>query len=288
MRALSWLRAALAYGLDRVHVDAVDLSEPSLVQVTSAGVSGDLAFVGSSPYGVDPAASFIDLPATPTDFRNRVLVRVAGWSIPEGKAARLRQVGLFAEIAQRTIGVGPGSTIRRLPVTSPTGPFLDGNIAWAITAPRTANQRRLDLASSLPRGWTTDVSGTTPAVITRDPELPYRTPVVGFPGSPVGHFGVLRDMRATWQRPLDCDVTVEGGHDVVLWASVKQSNPDTRPDLALSLPDGYDLGALTPEDRFLVSNPRAIYSRVGGFLLLEVGPSNRNASYLPTSPGRRA
>lgn len=283
MKLRQWLRAALAYGLDRVHTDAVDLSEPSLVQVSSAGITDSLAFVGSSPWPVDPTTSFLEVPSTPSDPDNRYLFRVAGWSIPSGKAARLRGFGLYAELAVNTSAVG-ALGYRRFPITSPGFAFSDGNIAWGITAPRTQNEQRPPSAF-LPRGWTYQLSGTTPALITRDAGAYYSRPCVGFPGSPVGHLGLMRDQRATWHRPGLCDVTVEGGHDVVLWCSVKQT--DTVVRLQDTPPPGFDLGSLAPEERFVAANPGAAYSRIGGYLIMEVGPSNRNASYLPSSPGRR-
>ena len=99
----------------------------------------------------------------------------------------------------------------------------------------------------------------------------YTPPNAGVPyGAPLdAQLGAFTDLRFPWnsnQAWNALDIPVVGPCYIALFASVKQTNPSSRGVLS---PAPTDLGALTPESRFLLAYPNTIYWRVGGSLILE-------------------
>jgi len=278
---VSWLarlrRALTGDRLDR---------EPTLIQVASAGYNQELAFTGSSPFGspIDSFSTFLDVPPRPTvpnlltGDSGRYLFRLCGWSIPVGHAARLIAVGEYTEIGYTQID--PDTAARypvRRPVTTPGWSFVDGNVSRAITCLAPVQNPSILPFSAVP-STSQNISGLTPALIFQAPLVPYTPPAGGrFPGSPLPGLGLWRDGRFRWSfSSSPMDYAVEGPCDLVYWASVRQTSTATR--TVIDLPPGADLGALVEEDRFVRQFPEALYSRIGGFLVLEVGPSERFAN----------
>lgn len=260
--------------------------EPTLIHVSSAGYNAELAFVGSSPFGapIDAYSTFLDVPPRETvpnlltGDSNRYLFRLCGWSIPVGHAARLVGVGEYTEIGYTQAAPEGGSRypVRRQ-VVAPGWAFPDGNVSRGITTVNPVQNPSILPFSQVPSA-SQNVSGITPALLYQDPIIPYTPPAGGrFPGSPLPGLGLWRDGRFRWSfasSPLD--YAIEGPCDLVYWASVRQTDPETRP--VLSLPPGADLGALEVEDRFVLQFPLSRYTRIGGFMVLEVGPSERFAN----------
>ena len=257
--------------------------QPTLIHTASAGFDRTLVGVGGSPFGapVDPTSGFLDVPAAPSTPGNRYLHRACTFSIPAGKVARIIAVGEYTEIgAFLASGSGGGGAWVRQPVLSPGWAFPDGNTARGITTRRTQMERTVFIDPGQLPSTDPNLFNISPGLIyvpapTTGGPVPYVAPSGGrFPGSPLEGLGLWRDKRFQWSlasSPLD--YAVPGGQDLFYWISTKQTDPATRP--VIVLPDAAAVDALTPEDRFLYRFPElARYTRVGGYMVLEMGPSS--------------
>jgi hypothetical protein len=207
-------------------------------------------------------------------------MRLCGWSIPPGMAARVIAVGEYTEIGLLIDQEeGGGRYPLRRDVVSPGWTFPDGNIARGITqmAPEQPSNLLSDAGS--PPSTTRNVYGLSPGLIYQGASpVPYLAPAGGlFPGSPIGgSLGLWRDGRFRWSfSSSPMDYAVEGPCNLVYWASIRQTDPEARP--VLELPPEPDLGALLVEDRFVLQFPDAVYTRIGGFMVIETGPTSRYA-----------
>lgn len=258
--------------------------EPTFTHIASAGFNQNLVMVGSSPFGtpVDSFDTFLAVPPRPTvpnlpaASSNRYLFRLCGWTIPEGHSARLIGIGEYTEIGFTQVQVGGGTYEVRRPVETPGWAFQDGNVSRGITLVRPPPSTSILSLQGGGLSESRNVYGVTPALLYQGPaSIPYSPPGAGrFPGSPVPGLGLWRDLRFRWtfaSAPLN--YAVEGPGDLVYWASVRQTDPETRTTLQLDTPEQID--ALTSEDRFIYRFPDAIYTRLGGFLVLEIGPTER-------------
>ncbi len=258
--------------------------EPTFTHVASAGYNQNLVMVGSSPFGtpMDSFDTFLAVPTRPTvpnlaaASSNRYLFRLCGWTIPEGHSARLIGIGEYTEIGLTQLQEDGAQFELRRPVETPGWAFQDGNVSRGITLVRPPPSTSLFSLQGAPLSTSRNVYGVTPGLIFQGASpVPYTPPDAGrFPGSPVPGLGLWKDLRFRWSfasAPLN--YAVEGPGDLVYWASVRQTDPETR--TTLQLDDPSQLDAVTPEDRFVYRFPDAIYTRLGGFLVMEVGPTER-------------
>lgn len=241
----------------------------NVVELASAAFDLDAQGVGSSPYLGDMANTGLLLPtAATTSQQTRYLVRLLGIQIPVGRSIIIRGLRQLATIREVRELVGGQMVPVELEITSPLWHFTDANISWHVKW-HADNQfaRRSDAAQ---------VPGTDPDLIGLDTALlyqtlaPYAPPNGGVPPSrDVPYLGTWRDMRWPWTNTeWELNVFVPGPGLVVMYASVHQSNPATRPP---SL-GATDAGALRPEDRFIQEFTNAIYGRVGGAMTVELLP----------------
>ena len=256
--------------------------QPTLTPIASAGRDRSLVLVGGSPFGspIDASGSFLEVPATPSAADNRYLFRACALPIPPGKAARVVGIGEYTEIAAPVPNLQTGGAyIVRRQVVEPAWAFPDGNVARGLSTVRTPpNRARIFDPGQLP-STDNNLDELAPALIYQpNPSgpFPYLAPNGGrWPGSPVPGLSLWKGRRFSWTLagpPLD--YSVSGGNDLVYWISVKQTDPQTR--VTLDFPQGGDLGALSVEDRMVLQYPLTQYSRVGGFMVVEIGPSSRD------------
>lgn len=238
-------------------------------EVVSAGADPDLFGVGSSPYFGDTGNTFLPVPVAPTtDQRSRYEYRLCVLPVSSAQIAIVCGLRTYVGIA----GTVEESNIPyEIPVTSPNWKFTDGNVSFHL--------RRLGPAFYDSRWSAAQIAGTSPQVSGSDSALlfnqlagPYIPPGAGIPpGDAVDNLGTWRDMRFPWTA-ANWDmmrVPVPGPCTLVLYASIRQTDPETRPTPP-EPPCGF--GVLSPEDQFLASVLDARYSHVGASMLIELAP----------------
>lgn len=242
----------------------------SRAEYVSEAINDDFLAVGSSPYPGDIGATGVTVPAAPSAPGERYLIRLCGFEIPGGYRARIlgiRQLVLLrAEVVIEN--ESPPSEEFQLPIEieqeSPLWAFPDGNVSWHLVQvpddafglgydPAGQANGRSPSMNSLSSAEVYIVGGTGKSII----------PL----GTPVANLATWRDIRYPWGNTTwNQDTRVVGPGKVILYASVKQTDPATRPIRRSPL----DLGAIRKEDRFLLEYPdSARYGRIAGALMVE-------------------
>jgi hypothetical protein len=281
------------------------LERPRQIEIASSGFDEYLQLVGSDPFaGPSPNSVGLRVPGLPTPALSaggaqlRYLFNLASFTVGDGACVKIRGYRQLATLgfAQKQ-GSEEDATVYVVEqeIVSPFWRFTDGNISWHIHVFGGPN------ASDVPKGVTapyTDVardvvsykrywadspcllygpgSGAAPGNIYQNIAT-YVPPNNGKPwGSAIASKqGTFYDLRTPWRThgALDSlDIPVRGPATVAFFASVRQSNPETRD--ALSPPGGdestFYAAGLSAEEQFLLNFPDAIYWRVGGSLILEL------------------
>lgn len=254
--------------------------QPTLIEVVSSAFDPARAGIGSSGARGDASSNFLPVPAPPSTLSNRYFFRVACLRLSRFQAARFcgfrQYVGLQADVslsddARRGLTVYPVTCEVRTPGWS----FRDGNVTFSL---RWASGPKSGLTTYDPAqgvNFDPNLFGTQSALLYAPGTgavTPYTPPNAGlFPGEPVGGLGAIYDVREPW-RPSGSlrqyDFSVEGPGDLILMASVKQTDPNARP----VLPAQATPGVLSPEEQFLLAYPSARYGALGGAMLVEVAP----------------
>lgn len=245
-------------------------------EVSSVGFDQNV-LVGRGPLGGAHSLGLAVPPQrTPTRER-RYLFELAFARFAVGQRARLRGLRQYLEIGTLLTGAGGCQYPLNIEVTSPRWQFVDGNVFWSVMRVQPiANQfydtRDIDSMKA--------IYGTAPALLYATPPAPidnvYVPPWGGVPeGTPVaGDLGGFSDIRYPWQSPQawdDLDVLIEGPCDVVFFASVFQTDPDTRCDPVL--PQGVAASTVTgmrAEDAFVANFPTTVYTRIAGAMTFEI------------------
>jgi hypothetical protein len=243
--------------------------------VTTQQVDPAAQVVGSSPYAGDYYATGIVLPATPTDIQDgRYLTRLCGVHIDDDSRCIIRSIRQLLTIGAEIPSETPGHVFPiELDVTSPTWNFVNGNVSWHLrfVNPRVGAFTRTFIDTppfTMP--FSGALNGTTSCILTRR-QIPIYQPLNrGVPyGSPVRGLGTFRDIRYPWCRsaePADLGIEVRGPGELVLFASVYQPNPATRPAPPAPLPGLV----LRPEDDFVFRYPDARYWRIGAEMVIDL------------------
>jgi hypothetical protein len=263
----------------------------SRLELVSAAVDDDLLGIGASPVPGDFSMTGVRVPATATvDQSHRYLIRLCGAEIPGGAGLVVRGIRLAAtmraEILRTSeLGVPAGAFVFEREVVSPFWHFPDGNVSFHLRWTQQVQSRRFIFSAGQVPGTSPSTFGVDSALLyTPGPggifPVVYTPPGAGIPpGRDVDFLGTIRDAgRYPWTNTdWDLSVPVIGPGVVTLWASVYQTNPETRiapPQLTPPPPftDPLVCG-LRPEDQFLMQFPAdAVYGRVAGALLLDLMP----------------
>ncbi len=243
------------------------------------------ALVGASPFQGDLTSTGIVLPADPTIAQNRrYLCRLFGMSVAQDEYIVIHAVHQLL-----TIGVpyevgdpeqDPTVYNLELPVTDPTWSFPDGNVSWhlrRINLGRHVSSIYTDFAFAPP--FAADREGLTAAILARVPIAAAYLPLnAGHPyGKPVGSLGTFRDIRFPWtQVTADLRQRVDGPCHVTMFASVYQTDPDTRVQPPVIADGTY----MRPEDRFIINHPDARYWRVGARMEVDVYEKTEADNYM--------
>lgn len=234
-------------------------------ECVSAGADPDLLGVGSSPYVGDASATFLPVPEEPTpDQRSRYLYRLVVVPVSAGQVAIIRGVRTYVGI-RGTLDDVP----YEIPVTTPNWKFTNGNYSFHVRRLGPAFYDSRFSATQQP-GTSPQTSGSDSALLFNQLAAPYIPRGAGLPpGDGVDFLTTWRDMRYPWTA-ANWDllrVPVPGPCTLVLYASIHQTDPETRPD-----PADIPCDVLVPEDRFVANFTDARFGHVGGALLIELAP----------------
>jgi len=244
--------------------------------------------VGSSPALGDVSALGIILPPDPTPAintqRSRYLIRLCGMQIGPDCIAIIRSIRQYVTIAAEVeVEQGGPSYIYEFPVISPTWAFPDGNISWHLLKRSPSKSKiggRTTAISSVgqPPGYSPDIRNIASGILyhtlptTVDPlSAGYQPPNGGKPpGEGISDYSTWKDMRFPWRNfnnISDTGISVIGPGDICLYASVCQTNPETR----VNQPgDTLPVWAVS-EDQFVYTYPSsARYYRIAGELVVDL------------------
>lgn len=259
-----------------------DERDRSTIDQSSAAFDPDNEGVGST-YLNDPAASRIFIPEAPTLRNARYLVRLAAIAVESYQKIRIRGI-------RQAVGIGcmlRGQDGQDQPIQyplemdqiSPFWRFTDGNIAWGLRVlagpPATHGPRR---RAGVGPGEGTDYASGTDSCQLVDVNPARNAPAAGyFPGKPAGSLGLFRDLRFFWRAQggiYSIDYEVEGPCIVGLFASIKQTDPETRQSLINLVPGNFI--PPTPEDAFVLQLERAglapaRYRHISGAIIADIG-----------------
>ncbi len=248
----------------------------SSVEIVSAGVDDDFLGLGSSPVIGDIGNTALTIPAVRTSPETRYLFRLASFEIPSGRAAVLRGIRQLLTLRAEIENTEQQTTfVFEREVVSPLWHFSDANTSWHIRWSNNSQGRRNVFDAAQVAGTSPSTWGTDSALLYNPPLVPYIPPGLGIPpGKGVEFLSTWRDMRYRWDKTAwDLHVPIIGPGVVTFYASVFQTDPDTRPCCPALPPVPFPiLTGLRPEDQFLLQFPNCIYGHVGGALLVDLYP----------------
>lgn len=247
-------------------------------ELSTAGLDPSLQNVSSDPHGgaynvglrIPPAPPAVSKP------QNRFLYILSMMRVNANAKVRvvgMRQLVTIGQFVENDAG-------QRYPVEieveSPFWHFSDANITWYIqrVPPLNINTAGFDEASTT----STDSEGAqfaysvTPALLYQEIATAYVPPNGGAPyGVPLTpDLSGFHDLRFNWRSNNawnnSLDIQVEGPCDIALFASVQQTNPETRPVLGVT---DAQIPYISKEDAFTVNFPEAVYWRIAGSLIFE-------------------
>lgn len=286
-----------------------------LVEVSSAQFDPDREGVGSSASRGDNSNVGIKIPIGATTGQgNRYLFRLCGVVVPSRHVIRLRGIRQLLTIGTSldVETLDPMSCLHypiEKQVVSPWWAFADGNVSWHLrmrkgaVGPPDADSpfgSTGGTTGTLLPGGSPGIEGTGPALLYTAPAFvgivptPYLPPGRGDPpGDPVvGSLAQWYDAnRFPWSSQAaadDLDVSLEGPGELDFFASVRQTNPLTRPQMPELFTTGSPLPTplttvaapsplsvfdpapfLPPEEVFLRMFPDARYTRIAGAMIVE-------------------
>ena len=266
-------------------------------EIAAIGVDEALQGSSSDPFG-SPLPTSIGLrvpsfiPNSSNPQLNRYLFLLASRTIGRGEVVKLRGWRQYATIGiSAPSNTSVGSRPVEFEVVTPGFRFPDGNISWHVVREPlqgvAMNRPNTDLANFMFK------DSDTPALLyqTYSQTAPSGYYMLGLNGysapldrygtwEPVAGLGNVHDLRTQWRNAEVWDdslnVCVGGPARVSFYASVLQSNPQTRP--AANNPTPTSIGD-PPEESFItrwngqgpggLESGGVIYWRVGGALILE-------------------
>jgi hypothetical protein len=248
------------------------------VVLCGANYDPTLAFVGSTPYPGDLNSTGVLIPEKPTVGSGvRYLGRLCGLRLAPNQRCIIRSIRQLLTIGADLSTADPNITVPvELPVSSPTWRFIDGAVSWHLREVDSvyaagSGFRFNDTAPPLPP-YSEGNPGFNAAVLMRALVAPDGTGYVplngGVPyGVDIAGLGDMRAMHWPWNGQYasnDLGVEILGPRDLVLYASVYQTDPETRP--LITAPTT----AMGPEDKFITTYPNARYWRVGAEMVVDI------------------
>ena len=257
-------------------------------EIVTAGPNAEFAFIGSDPYNTNAYTGLV-VPTVPSsaigDDRYLFVLARARFGTGEQSSSKrgVRLVGIrqYAELIARlparesplapSVGPPDGSTVVfRKEIRSPLWHPPDGDISWHVMV---INRVSRDTRNPANADGFIFQDSTAPALLFQTTG-PYSPPNGGRPwGIPMAaSLGNIHELRYRWRADNSeyvLDIPVPAPCDVVLFASVRQSDPALNPTLADPLVT-QQFQALSEEDRFLVAyNTFAQYGVIAGSLVFD-------------------
>jgi hypothetical protein len=257
-------------------------------ELVTAGPNLEFAFIGSDPYNTNVYTGLV-VPPTPSNAIGgaRYLFMLARESFNSGEQSSdnlgVRLVGIrqYAELIARIPAGEPplaseggppqGSTVVfRKEIKSPLWHPPDGDISWHVMV---VNKVQRDTRNPANADGFIFQDALSPALLYQT-TAPYSPPNGGRPwGTPLAaSLGNIHELRYNWRADNSeyvLDLPVPVPCDVILFASVRQNDPELNPALADPTPTQQFL-ALSDEDKFLVAYSRfAQYGTIAGALVFD-------------------
>lgn len=242
--------------------------------VSSVQIDPALAGTGSSPMSGDLGNTGLVVPEYPTPNQNeRYLFNLCGIVVPQKTIAVIRNIYQLLYIGADVPSEPEQEDeqwLLELPVTDPMWSFPNGNVSWHLTSATASvpsNQIYPDVFPGGSAQYATRGDALSPALLALRPATAvgtYRPLNGGVPyGSDFGGIGTFRDIRFPWAGNNNyLGIVIKGPNLVRFFASVYQTDPDTRPNKPVALEEA----GLRAEDLFMLNYPNARYTRVGGRL----------------------
>jgi hypothetical protein len=265
-------------------------SPRKLIEISTTGIDEYLQLVGGdSSNGSTSMGLRVPTLATPSRDQ-RYLFALATFSVGPSQLARIIGSRQFVSIGQGGVGVSGesgGPRYVEMEVTSSNWRFQDGNVFWGLRrtgAPNSQGQTSSTPSPSPSLRSTAYQTSTSPALLydtlvpQTSPTLsPYYVDLTSYTPPALGRLGEaieagteFYDLRTPWRTYGawgSLGFPIEGPDTVTFFASVRQTDPNKRVELAL--PDTVYAGGLPPEEQFLQNFPNAIYWRVAASLIVE-------------------
>jgi hypothetical protein len=243
------------------------------ISTNSFDPSFQLSSSDPSGGGINTGLLIPSAPSTRTN--NRYLFAVAGAGFGASSRGRVRGIRQYATIGATTSQstTEPPETFDyynvETPITTPTWRFADGSISWHLMRVPIGRKTKANHLNG---------SGLAHRYARQDALIyetlaPYVAP---FDGQPQGttlcpSLGCWHDLRFPWQSSHaweSVDIPFEGPCQIVLFASVWQTNPATR--TTLNLGDSPAIG-LPPEENFILAlgDFAVNYRRIAGSLIFD-------------------
>lgn len=218
------------------------------------------------------------------NYANRYLFLLVSVKFAEGETARL--VGMRQRVLIGTsVPNGEGDLAYNYPIyipqTTPDWHFSDANISWHL---RRVPQLGGGLANAGNAAELAFRQSDTPSLLFEN--APGDVGGYGPPdgGRPPGDVVIpelanFHDLRFPWSNDHawdSLDIEIQGPCAINLYASVQQTNPDTRPALSGSAT------LLLPEEQFIATYTSAIYTKIAGSLIFERPNLYAEAPQLPS------
>ncbi len=262
-------------------------------EIVSNGPNHEFDFIGSDPYNTHAYTGLV-VPATPSSSINNerylfLLARASfrsGEQSPEHCGVRLVGIRQYAELVARLparvspldseSGPPTGATVTfRKEIENPIWHPPDGNISWHVMIVNTVTRDTRNPANTDGMIYQDARSPALLYQIPYDPITPtYTAPNGGRPwGTPLAaSLGNIHELRYHWRTDVSeyaLDIPIPTPCDVLLFASVRQNDPDLNPTLASSV-DCAVFSALSPEDQFMVGfNEFVQYGTIAGALVFD-------------------
>ncbi len=258
------------------------------IEIVTAGPNAEFAFIGSDPYNTNAYTGLV-VPGAPSssigDARYLFVLARARFGTGEQSSSKrgVRLVGIrqYAELIARIPGrtaplsdqSGPpvdSTVVFRKEIVSPLWHPPDGDISWHVMV---INRVSRDTRNPANADGFIFQDSTAPSLLFQV-AAPYAPPNGGRPwGTPMAaSLGNIHELRYRWRADNSeyvLDIPVPAPCDVVLFASVRQSDPALNPVLQdPTLTQQFQ--ALSEEDRFLVAyNTFAQYGVIAGSLVFD-------------------
>ena len=294
-QGLRLLRAEAGVSLETRSADRVLEDGWTVRESSSKGFDPDQMGRSTTPSG-EISYPLLPIPISPTASPNRrYQYRLATLAVGSEEIALVTHLGMEVQIGSAPLVIpDAGFAPVTFRVRTPTWHFADGNVTYFLRYLAGPPDQQGPLPSQpQPNGVSDTFYGEGSALLAQGPYVPDYLPLAppflpyaplnnGQPaGSPVSDLGTMETLRFLEREPHEQGLLAEpyrGPGLFVLWASVQQTNPTTRPPLVLNAP--ADPGALEPEDRFVLAVPNVVYRKLGGLLRADmVGVSCLDALY---------